>query len=256
MIKKTVFSLIAVALIFVVAACDGLNLGEINLGDFDFSEDGKQEANLYFTALNNEDFEGAVTWKFILEEQGGETQIMTLNIKTKKYGTENKVYMRYIEGETDISTINDLTDNYYIDNVAKTVTTESGDIGSRFLGIAMMSAAFGRVDFQDETEFRWDFVSEKVATVKNAENEDIETVEFTYNKVSSTQTPLEEDVILRLNFRKDFPTVVRMQFEVAEGEDAGIKSVFITELGGTVEDSDFVPPGEAQGYTYISPEAT
>lgn len=251
MIKRIVFCLMAAALIFAVAACDGFTLP-----DYNFSEDGKDEANLYFTALNNEDFEGSVTWKFMMEEQGGETQTMTLNIKTKKSGTENKVYMRYIEGETDISTINDLTDNYYIDNVAKTVTTESGEIGGQFLGIAMMSAAFGKIDFRDETEFRWDFVSKKNSTIKDTEGKDIETVEFEYNKVSATQTPLEEDVTLKLNFRKDFPTVIRMQFEVVDGEESGTISVFVTELGGTVEDSDFVPPGEAQGYSDISPEAT
>lgn len=251
MIKKIVLCLIVAALIFAVAACDG-----ITLPDYDFSADGKDEANLYFTALNNEDFEGSVTWKFIMEEQGGETQTRTLTIKTKKFGTENKVYMRYIEGETDISTINDLTDNYYIDNVEKTVSTESGEIGGQFLGIGMMSAIFGKVNFQDETEFSWDFVSKKSATIKDAEGKDSETVEFEYNKVSTTQTPLEEDVTLRLNFRKDFPVVVRMQFEVVDGEEAGTISVYITELGGTVEDSDFVPPGEAQGYSDISPEAT
>lgn len=248
--KKLIFVLVVAALIFAFAGC-GKN---ITLPDYDFTEDGIDEGKLYFTALNNPDFEGVVTWKFIVEREGEEGESVTFTIKTKKSGSGNKVYMRYINGDTDISTINDLTDNYYIDNVAKTVTTDSAALGSQFFGPGFFSAEYGRINFDDESEYKWEFVSKKNATIKDANGNDIETVEFEYNKVSTTETPLEQEETLRLNYRKDFPIVVRMQFAVADGEDTGTITVFILELGGTVLDSDFVPPTAAQGYTDISPD--
>lgn len=254
MIKKIVFCFVVVSLIFVVAACEGIvGPDEIVLPDYNFSEDGKNESNLYFAVLNKEDAEGSATWKFITEKQGEETATITFTIKTKKYDTDKKSYMRYINGETDIAIINDSIDNYYIDNVAKTISTESGDIGGQLFGMALMSSEFGRVNFEDEAKFRWDFVSKTTATIKDVNGEDIETVQFEYNKVTTTETPLEDAVTLRLNFRKDFPVIVRTQFDVDDGEEIGTISVFITELGGTVEDTDFVIPGENEGYENISP---
>lgn len=246
MIKKIVFCLIAAALIFAVTAC-----GEITLPDYNFSDDGKAEANLYFTALNSNDYEGSITWKFIYVNGAEEEETSIVTIKTMASGAEKMVYMRQVEGTSDIATINNLTDNYYIDNVAKTVTTEEGDIAGEFFGVALMTEIYGKVDFQDESETRWDFVSKKNATVKNSEGVDTETVEFEYTLVSTTATPLPENEsgTLRLNFRKNFPIVERMQFETADDRTI---TVYITELGGQVSESDFVVPGEAEGYTDIT----
>lgn len=114
-----------------------------------------------------------------------------------------------------------------------------------------MTATLGKVDFEDESEYKWDFVSKKTVTIKDADGKDIETVEFEYNNASGSGTMLEEVTTLKLNFRKDFPTVVRMRYEGEEDGKAKAINVYVIELSGKVNDSDFVLPGEAQGYTVL-----
>lgn len=246
--KKIFCVLICAALVLAAIGCEGFVLP-----DYNYSEDGKDEAKLFFAALNDdENFEGAVTWKFVWEDEGQVYESFVFTMKAKEYGSDSKVYMRYIneKNDMDVATINDLEDNYYIDNKAKTVSTEPGQIDAVIFP-AMMTATLGKVDFEDESEYKWDFVSKKTVTIKDADGKDIETVEFEYNNASGSGTMLEEVTTLKLNFRKDFPTVVRMRYEGEEDGKAKAINVYVIELSGKVNDSDFVLPGEAQGYTVL-----
>ncbi|HHW89895.1 MAG TPA: hypothetical protein GX745_03195 [Clostridiales bacterium] len=247
--KKIFCVLICAALVLAAIGCEGFNLP-----DYNYSEDGKDEAKLFFAALN-ENFEGAVTWKFVWEGVE-EDESFEFTMKVKEYGSDSKVYMRYIneKNDMDVAMINDLEDNYYIDNKAKTVSTEPGQIRAVFFD-AMMTATLGKVDFEDESEYKWDFVSKKTVTIKDADGKDIETVEFEYNNASGSGTMLEGVTTLKLNFRKDFPTLVRMRYEGEEDGEARAINVYVIELSGKVNDSDFVPPGEAQGYTVLTEDS-
>jgi hypothetical protein len=250
--KKIFCVLICAALVLAAIGCEGFNLP-----DYNYSEDGKDEAKLFFAALNDdENFEGTVTWKFVWEG-AEEDKSFEFTKKAKKYGSDSKVYRRFTSEieDTDVATINDLEDNYYIDNKAKTVSTESGQTAMIFVFPSMMTATFGKVDFEDESEYKWDFVSKKTVTIKDADGKDIETVEFEYNNASEPGTMLEEVTTLKLNFRKDFPTVVRMRYEVEEDGEARAINVYVIKLSGKVNDSDFVPPGEAQGYTVLTEDS-
>lgn len=87
----------------------------------------------------------------------------------------------------------------------------------------------------------------KVATIKDSTGKDIETVEFVYNGTG------DEDIVMRINFRKIFPIIERIAYEITEDDETNNVSVYVA-ISSEVTADLFEIPSEEDGFVIVEEE--
>lgn len=154
--------MMALAILFTLTACEGL-LNDIlnNLPDYEYSDDGISETNLFFGGVKSETFNGRAKWTFGYEdEEGNEELFYTMYAMTE--GSNRKVLVTMAMEENELGLLNlkngDEESNYYIDYKAKTVSQENSSLD--MLGMMMFFAKYGMVEFDEENP-QWEFAEKR-----------------------------------------------------------------------------------------------
>lgn len=249
-IKKVLFLVLATIMIWTLSSCN-FDFGKL-IVEHEFSDDGISETNLFFAGLKNEDFVGSVTWEMNITT-GSQSKDYTIRVDTKKEEEVEYTAFSISTDEKDYRILIIDEASYFINETDMEYQTITSSTYNTLYGIVFHAITYGIVKFENEDSIIvWEFEERREAKINNMHGNEVDTMEFEYNKVES------QDVML-INFKlESFAGVVayveRLFYQTYNDSVLTETTIFFAEWPSSVYNNDkFIVPNEDSGYTLVTP---
>lgn len=226
-----------------LSACDAISRllnNQKQEDDYEYSEDGKDEVIEFYAKMRQDDFEGEMKYKLIVD-----SKISYISVYREKVGDKFNMAFNYKDEQDEFSLITIGDARYYVDYGLKKVANDTQSLMKGFVVVNYLNY-YGIVDMQDKD---WEFVEKRDVQIMDKESKNINTVEFEY-ALNSIET--NEELTLYVNFDKKKPEILRNKLKIYNvvelTEQTGIAYVLEVKEGD-VDKSVFYIPSQADGYT-------